>query len=55
MKLSNVTVQLEKEVFLEHLAGLGAHMGQISESRRVYRRTDRGGGQNVLVNVEKFV
>jgi len=53
MKLSNLTVQLEKEVFFEHLAGLGAHMGQMSESNRIYKKMDRA--QGVLVNVEKFV
>lgn len=52
MKLSNLTVQLEKEVFFQHLSGLGADMGQISESKRVYKSHDQ---QNSLINVEKFV
>lgn len=55
MKLSNLTVQLEKEMFFEHLSGLGADMGQISESKRVYRRSSDSASQLPLINIEKFV
>lgn len=54
MKLSNLTVQLEKEVFFQHLAGLGANMGQINESKRIYR-IQESSEQNSFINVEKFV
>lgn len=55
MKLSNLTVQLEKEMFFEHLSGLGADMGQISESKRVYRRSSDSTNQAPLINIENFV
>jgi hypothetical protein len=54
MKLSNLTVQLEKEMFIEHLSGLGADMGQISESKRVYKSLETV-SQTPLINIEKFV
>ena len=51
-----LTVQLEKATFFQHLSGLGASMGQIDESKSVFR------SQNSLLvadaislNVEKYV
>lgn len=54
MKLSYLTVQLEKEAFFNHLLGLGANMGQISDSKRVYR-SQNSVEINSFINIEKFV
>lgn len=54
MKLTNLTVQLEKEIFIQHLNGLGANMGQINESKRVYK-SQESAEANVFLNVEKFI
>jgi hypothetical protein len=51
MKLSDVTVQLEKDVFFQHLMGLGC---QVNDSKRVYKNQDSY-EQNNFINVEKFV
>lgn len=53
LKLTNITVQLEKEVFFQHLLGLGANMGQMNESKRIYK--NQSGSDNSFINVEKFV
>ena len=58
LKLANLTVQIEKEVFFQHLSGLGANLGQISESKRVYRTAAAGttsDSSTSYVNIEKFV
>ena len=56
LKLSNVTVQIEKETFFQHLSGLGANMGQIDESKVVQRTQGNAEPQNSsYINVEKFV
>jgi len=52
MKLSNLTVQLEKDVFFQHLSGMGASMGQINESNRVYKPET---GHSSFINIEKFI
>lgn len=54
LKLTNLVVQLEKEVFFQHLQGLGANMGQINESKRVYKNQNSA-DTSAFVNVEKFV
>jgi solute carrier family 30 (zinc transporter), member 5/7 len=54
LKLTNLTVQLEKEVFFQHLIGLGANMGQMSDSNRVYKNQNTI-DSNALINVEKYV
>jgi hypothetical protein len=36
-KVANITVQIEKEIYFQHLLGLGANMVQINDNRRVYR------------------
>jgi len=54
MKLSNLTVQMEKETFF--LLGLGANMGQIDDSKKVYRISDvTNNDSTTFINVEKFV
>lgn len=56
MKLSNLAVQIEKEGFFHHLLGLGANMGQIDDSKKVYRISDVTNNDNTtFINVEKFV
>lgn len=56
MKLSNLAVQIEKEGFFHHLHGLGANMGQIDDSKKVYRVSDVTHNENTtFINVEKFV
>ena len=57
MKLANLTVQVEKEVFFQHLLGLGANMGQINESKRVYKTAASTGESSAssFINIEKFV
>lgn len=56
MKLSYLTVQLEKAVFFQHLSGLGANLGQIDDSKCIYKLHDssRSGGTE-FINIEKFV
>lgn len=54
LKLTTLTIQLEKEIFFQHLIGLGANMGQISESKRVYKNQNEL-DSNSYLNVEKFV
>lgn len=54
MKSTNLTVQLEKEIFIQHLNGLGANMAQINESKRVYK-SQESAEANVFLNVEKFI
>lgn len=57
MKLSNLTIQIEKDVFFNHLSGLGANMGQIDESKAVHRTNETASSihNNQFINVEKFV
>ena len=55
MKLSNLAVQLEKEIFFQHLSGLGANMGQIGDSNRVYKSIESHDQHSALINIEKFV
>lgn len=60
MKLANLTVQVEKEVFFQHLLGLGANMGQINESKRIYKTASSSGdpanpANSSFINIEKFV
>jgi hypothetical protein len=57
MKLSNLTIQVEREVFFQHLSGLGASLGQIDNGNVVLRtsnlnNTDR---DSAFINIEKFI
>jgi hypothetical protein len=52
LKLSNLTIQIEKETFFQHLSGLGANMGQIDDTRTVRKSQQEGTG---FINIEKFV
>ena len=56
VKLSNVTIQIEKEVFFQHLNGLGADMGQIRDSKRTYRSHEQSCAESATcINIEKVV
>ena len=56
MKLSNLTVQIEREVFFQHLSGLGASLGQIDPSKAVHRSTNSSiERDSSFINIEKFI
>ena len=55
MKLSNITVQIEKEVFFAHLSGLGASMGQIDPAKSVHKNMDSNTQLASFINIEKFI
>ncbi|RNA16686.1 Zinc transporter 5, partial [Brachionus plicatilis] len=38
LKLNNLTLQIEKKIFFQHLQGLGANLGQIDNANVVYRQ-----------------
>lgn len=55
LKVANTTVQVEKEIYFQHLMGLGANMVQISDTKRVYRQNKPDNHAHTFVNVEKYV
>lgn len=57
MKLSNLTIQVEREVFFQHLSGLGASLGQIDHGNAVLRTTNPNNLErdSAYINIEKFI
>jgi len=57
MKIGNVTIQIEKEAFFQHLMALGANTGQIQNYKRVFKtnRTSHSSTYDPNSSFEKFV
>lgn len=54
LKISNVTIQLEKEVFFQHLMGLGVNSSDISDRRRKYHSNQKS-LMPTIDNSQKFI
>ena len=52
-KIGNITVQIEKEIYFQHLMGLGTNMVQINDNKRVYRANKSDGVS--FLHIEKLI